>query len=640
MDTVVFVHGKPPMGRVPRGKDAQVVALDLTASFALSAAGIAHKTPSAYTVPDNNVRATDVLNAWSSKPLAGGKTIKDLLAHDGFSFWWCMEEWLFYSFLYRDPMNKIMLAVDLVKAVLAKERPAQVAFIDDGTLYSRAIPLVAKAMRVSTRPIRVARPLRERITERLRPFAIRRFLRWHTRARRAVWRALGGRRKTSIPVRGKHVLAICSYQWRTVEHPALAQPVLGDPYLVPITAQLRGSTVTYVDATQREYRGFGALRAKARSADRHILLEQYLTLQHLREVRAALAALSRVARALEQSDAFRKSWEFDGIDLWPLIGPQFRCYFEHRLEGHLLDFVCAKAVLERERPDAAIYPCESGDLAYIFFKLCADRGIPCVGIQHGTMSYSPLSVHLPEEMCAGKPACLPRPTRLLLYGPYYRDFLVSHGGYPRDEITVIGNLRYDEYAGAQKLAREEMAQKYGFDGRKPIILYATQFMPTLKEGEEITRAVFRAAKELGLPLVVKQHPGEPSDVFYHALAREMGMRPLIIKHTPTRELITATDVMIGSESTLNYEAMILGQPIIIVNFGGGRKDWMSFAQDGAALGVYRPEDVVPALKKALYDQRVRAELDEGMRKLFAAHCYKADGKAAERAVAAVQELIA
>jgi hypothetical protein len=636
MDTVVFVHGKLPQGAVPQGKDVQVIALDITASLALTAANIPHKTADKYPVPDSNKRAVDFLNEWSAKPVLDNFTIKDLLAHDGFSFWWCMEQWLYYSFLYRDPLNKIIEAIDVVQTVLKTERPKNVTYVNDGTLFSRVIPMLASNAKLQ--PIARTRPMQERFKEAIRPWGIQEFFRWHIRARRLIWTLQRPRHRLQAH-KGKHVLAVCAYHWRMVEHPSLAKPMLGDPYITPIVDQLKGDAITYVDGTQREYVGFDALKRKAKSDQRHVLLEQYVSGDEAREATRAIKKLRHTAKQLERSPEFKSSWMLDGIDLWPLIAPQFRCYFARRLEGHLLDYVSVKALLTHEQPNLVIYPCEGGDLAYIFYKLSAERRIPSVGIQHGTMSYSPLTVHAKDEMCSGKPQCLPRPTKLLVYGPYYRDYLVEHGDYPKDELAVIGNLRYDNYGGTQKLVKKEMTKKYGFDGTKPIILYATQVMPTPKEGEEITRAVFRAAKELDLPLIVKQHPGEPSDAFYHTLAQEMGMSPPIIKHTSTLELITATDVMIGSESTLNYEAMILGKPIIILNFGGGRKDWMSFAQDGAALGVYHPEDVVPALKKALYDPRVRAELEEGMRVLFAAHCYRADGKAAERAVHIIKELL-
>jgi len=639
METVIFVHGNPPLGKFRElcGKETQVVALDIRTSLALSSAGIKHKTADAYPVPDSSKRAVDFLNAWSCKPLLDGKTIKDLMVHDNFSFWWCMEYWLYYSFFYRDPLNKIIEAVDIISTVMKTEQPEKVAFIDNDTVYSRVIPILTAKSKLTR--IICARPAKEKIKEYIRPWGIKQFLGWHARARKLIWK-MEQMRAHYRPqkIEGKRILAVCSYNWKPVEHPSLKNPVVGDPYITPIVEQLNENTITYVDTTQREYRGFGALKNKARSQQRHVLLEQFASFGAALRVRSILKKMRNNAKALENSQEFRNSWILDGIDLWQLISPQFRCYFDNRLEGHLMDFECAKALLAHEKPDLVMYPCEGGDLAYVFFKLCADKGIPCIGIQHGTMSYSPLTVHEKEEICKGNPQCLPRPTKLLVYGAYYMDFLVKNGHYPADELAVIGNLRYDHFVNAKKISKKSMVEKYNLDSSKQIVLYVGNILPSQSEYEEMTRAVFRAAKELGVFLVVKQHPGEPSDALYHQLANETGIKPFITKNASTLELLTACDVIIGAESTLDYEAMILDKPVIVVNLGS-RPDSLPFVRENAAIGVYKSANVLPALKNSLFDSKTKADLAEGMAKLVEAHCYKIDGKSAERAAEVVKGLI-
>lgn len=636
MDVVVFVHGSPRLDRLPQGRDVQVVALDVKASLALAAAGVEHKTVNNYPVPDSCARAVDFLNRWSCTPVMDGRTIKELLVHDGFSFWWCMEQWLFYSFLYRNPVSAIIESVDIARAVLDIERPKSIVYFDDGTLYSKVIPLLALKAGVKVVRISNSRPLLLRVKEALRPWGISQFLRWHSRARRMIWAFERWRAGYCLPEKkGRHVLAVCSYHWRTVEHPALDKPVLGDHYITPVLEQLKDATVTYVDETLREYVGFSALKQKARSRQRHVLVEQYASRHVFRRVKSTVRALRRVARSLEKSPAFINSWNFEGVDLWPLVAPQFRAYFSYRLENHVLQYECAKALLLREKPDVVVYPCEAGDHAYAFFSLASKLGIPSVGIQHGTMSYSPLTVHLQEEMRGS--LCVPRPTRLLVYGSYHRDFLAKNSVYPVDGISIIGNVRFDHFAGVRKLSKQAMMEKYGLDASRPAVMYLTQILPLPQESEQITRSVFMAVKELGLPLIVKQHPGEQSDVLYHRLAQEIGIKPLITKNASTLELLTASDVLIGAESTLDYEAMILDKPVIVVNFGG-RRDSLPFVEEGAALGVYTPEDVLPALKKALFDEKTRSVLAERMRALVQAHCYLIDGKAAARAAEIIEEL--
>jgi surface carbohydrate biosynthesis protein (TIGR04326 family) len=483
--------------------------------------------------------------------------------------------------------------------------------------------------------------VRRRLAETFRPFAIKQFFRAHAAARRLYWKLERLRSRANRPVRsGKRVLIAFAYQWRMVDHPVLSSPMLGDPYTTPIGEQLTEHKVTYVDCVQRVYAGFDALRHKARAPQRHVLLEQYLSVADALRARSMAASIRRAARNLERKPEFLSSWKYAGIDLWPLIAPQFKCYFTHRLEGHVLDYWCVKRLLEREQPDIVIYPAEGGDLATMFFKLCADARIPCIGLQHGTLPYNPLTVHAAKEICAGKPGCLPLPDLFLLYGPYYKRFLAQNAHYPESKMRVIGNLRYDHFTEASKLYRDAMAAKYGLDPSKPIALYATQMMPFPPEGDAITRAICAAVKQLGWQLIIKLHPGEPADASYRDLAREAGIEPLIIRDASTLELLTASDAIIGSESTLDYEAMMLGKPVIVMNLSPGRKDWLPFVAEGAALGVYRPEDTAGALQAALAPGKKRDSLLENARKLVEDHCHKIDGKAAGRAAAVVREVLA
>jgi hypothetical protein len=635
MAGIAFVQGIPSGKQLEalRAQDALPIAADVAAERALTDAGITHKSKSSYLLPDNARNSVDWLNAWSCKPLQDGKNIKELLAHDDFSFWWCMEEWFWYSFTYRDSVSRVIETVDFVRYVLEHENPSQVWHADDGTLLSKVVRLLADPSRLRNLPTQRHAALR--VKEFLRPWGIKQFFRAHARARQAAWALQGLRAGSRAPQpRGRHVLIANAYQWTTVTHPALTAPAQGDPYTLPVGEQLAGDTVTYVDCTQRAYRGFAALRSKTGMPQRYALLEQYYSLAQSLKTLRVTRRLQRAARALEHSAAFLQSWAYHGTDLWPLLAPQFRTYFHNRLEGHVRDYFCTESLFARERPDVVVYPCEGGDLAYIFFALAAKQGIPAIALQHGTSAYSPLTVHLPEEIGTG-PACVPRATTYCVYGPYYRDFLARNTHFPPDSFVIVGNLRYDHFA-ARTCAPGAMRSKYGLNRRAPVVMFLTQILPLPQESEAIARAVFAATKKIGAQLIIKQHPGEASDALYHALAKEYALQPLITKTASTLELLTASDALIGAESTLDYEAMILDKPVIVVNLGG-RPDTLPFVQDGAALGAYASDDVLPALQRALADEQTRKQLSERMRGLIAAHCSAVDGKAAARVAQVIKE---
>ena len=275
-----------------------------------------------------NQKAVDFLNEWSCKKF-NGKTIKEYMTYDGFSFWWCAEFWLYYSWLYRDSLLKIVENLNNPK----KEKFSIKKFI--------------------------------------RPWGIKQFMRWHSVARKVYWGYLNLLNfEDEQPLQGRKIMSISSYNWRPVEHPAVKEGTIGDPYTTPITEYLQEYNNVFVDATMREYRGFHILKEKARSGQKHILLEQYVSIKDILTISKRAKQIRKQIKELEKTKEFQDSWIIDNINIWHLIKPQFDCYFANRLEGHMLEYWCAKTLLAYEKPDIVIYPCEGGDLAYVFFKLC------------------------------------------------------------------------------------------------------------------------------------------------------------------------------------------------------------------------------------------------------------------------------
>ena len=95
--------------------------------------------------------------------------------------------------------------------------------------------------------------------------------------------------------------------------------------------------------------------------------------------------------------------------------------------------------------------------------------------------------------------------------------------------------------------------------------------------------------------------------------------------------------MITISSTTGLEALIMKKPLITVNFSG-KPDAMPYAESGAAIGVYKPEDVRPAIKSVLENKDVREKLAKKAKLFIYEQCYKMDGKASERIVDLIKEI--
>lgn len=88
-------------------------------------------------------------------------------------------------------------------------------------------------------------------------------------------------------------------------------------------------------------------------------------------------------------------------------------------------------------------------------------------------------------------------------------------------------------------------------------------------------------------------------------------------------------------STTGMEAVALNKPVIVVNLTG-RPDPVEYVKERVALGVYKEEDLKPAVEQLLRDD---SELAKNRKKYVEKYLYKIDGKATERIINLIKEVI-
>ena len=81
--------------------------------------------------------------------------------------------------------------------------------------------------------------------------------------------------------------------------------------------------------------------------------------------------------------------------------------------------------------------------------------------------------------------------------------------------------------------------------------------------------------------------------------------------------------------------MALNKSVVILNLSG-ESDFVEYVKDGVALGVYKEEDLRPAIEKLLEDD---TELARNRRTFIEKNLYKIDGKASDRVVNLIEETI-
>ncbi|MFC1754031.1 UDP-N-acetylglucosamine 2-epimerase [Thermoproteota archaeon] len=295
-------------------------------------------------------------------------------------------------------------------------------------------------------------------------------------------------------------------------------------------------------------------------------------------------------------------------------------------------------LIEKQRPKAVCIVDETSLFGRCRIAAAKLKNIPVISTQHGYISndffdYLHIKGDISKDLDFHKPFC-PTPDKTLVYGPHTKKILVQPGNYPAHSVVVTGQPRYDHIGktSSNNLNKKKILDKYHI--KKKMILWTTE------EAPEQEAAVFMAAKRIkNAQLVIRIHPkelNEPS--YYYKKAREYGVKIIATKTENTLELINASDAVIVKHSTTGLEAIMLGKPVVVLNLSG-RPDLATYAQKGAALGVYNAEDLEKALNKALFDKKTRSGLNKAQKAYSYDHCYKMDGKATKRALKVIESLI-
>jgi hypothetical protein len=83
--------------------------------------------------------------------------------------------------------------------------------------------------------------------------------------------------------------------------------------------------------------------------------------------------------------------------------------------------------------------------------------------------------------------------------------------------------------------------------------------------------------------------------------------------------------------------MILECPVVCMNLTG-RPNKLPYAQEGAALGVHHPDEVGPAITKALFDEETKTSLAERQTAYLKKQFHTTTGDASLRITRLIEEL--
>ncbi len=253
-------------------------------------------------------------------------------------------------------------------------------------------------------------------------------------------------------------------------------------------------------------------------------------------------------------------------------------------------------------------------------------GIKTIGMQHGNLhDLHPAYIYTRAD--AGRNAF---PEHNLVWGEFWKEFLMQKGNYQADALHISGQIRTD-IIPKLKAARIDRKHVLPEADQNKLIVFASQPQrdPQLRERAalDVMTAVYSIPDAF---LVIKLHPNEKNDIEYYArLAKQIGLERIrITLEIDLYLLISVCDILVTCFSTVGTETVYFHKPLIILDHL--KQDIQKYHQEGVAFQATNMEELKEHLTSILNGTSGidTAAYDQFISKYACA----IDGKAAERAL--------
>ncbi|NKQ39678.1 MAG: glycosyltransferase [Methanosarcinales archaeon] len=342
---------------------------------------------------------------------------------------------------------------------------------------------------------------------------------------------------------------------------------------------------------------------------------------------------------LKQDNLFKDVCICDEQNYYEQINRELETYFELSFP-HIVKYIeMAKNMIDVEQPNLILIENEYGDFQRAIIIASKIKKVPTLAIQHGIITPTHLGYIFNKKDKEDIKKIIPDFT--CVYGQYHYDLLTKNSIYDPNQVVITGQPRYDVLHHVNRIySKKEFFKKYRINPAHRIILWTTQSHAlSYEENINYLKEVVVAIENMdNATLIIKQHPGEGqkyTKMIKDYLSR-FGIDAIMMqKDSDTYELLFICDLMIIKDSTTAMEAIALNKPVIVLNFSGDL-DVVDYVEQGVALGVYNEGILKSTIEKLLEND---SDLKNNRKIYIEKYLYKIDGKATERVVNLIEEII-
>jgi len=248
-----------------------------------------------------------------------------------------------------------------------------------------------------------------------------------------------------------------------------------------------------------------------------------------------------------------------------------------------------------------------GRLEIGYFKL---KDIPIFYIPHA-------GIPIMEEL-----ATTSEVSYITVSGEFEKKYLLNIGE-SKEKVEITGRPRYQNFHKGKIQSLLEVrdvfdTRKYEFNAKKFTILLATNPIDN-KSNEKIITSVVNSLKDLNMidNLIIKLHPRE-NGLLHKKILNKLGVIPIIVKDYDILDLIKSCDLLLSGVSNTILEAMIIGTPVILLDFINVNFIYTSryiFTEDKSIIRVNNQEELTTVLQKFILNKAFYSSYSESLKNL-------------------------
>ena len=369
-------------------------------------------------------------------------------------------------------------------------------------------------------------------------------------------------------------------------------------------------------------------------------LESYFTWSTLVQFLRARRRFSKIWTELKKNHC--SDWKFGEIDVFETFKSDFEYYYRFLLPLMAEYLELAIQLLNREQPDVILMKNEYSEFERALQFAAHFKQIPVIALQHGVIHKTHPGYQYNKSAIASDGSAMfpyaPIPTITTVFGPYFKHILTEESAYPTSRVEVTGHPQYDILHFANRIYdKQKFCEQFGINPNKKIVLIATQPFPVEKIRFEFLYHTTTALQKIpNIQIIIKPHPNE--SIRWHKNHLESwGVSAVILPpQSETFAAIQACDLFVSVTSTTILEAIILDKTVMVVNISR-LPEILPWVEEGAAIGVYDPKDLLTHFNKALFDEKPIRQVEANRSKFVFNHTFKNDGKATDRVISIIKK---